>query len=112
MPDAVVTLIEVLPMHDGRWAVRLLKPSGHRIYDRQLIAEAEKAVAALAPWKDGFGWVMQFTLTTELTIVPPLPALGLAFDIESLKAELIYPLKKILRRSVRFDGAVNLMAPR
>ena len=110
--DAVVTQLEVMPLRDGSWAVRLLQPSGHRLHDRQLLTDAERAVAALAPWKDGFGWVLRFTLTAEFTIIPPVPAVGFTFDEALLTGTFIYPLKKILHKSVTFDGAAQITLPR
>ena len=109
--DKVITLVEVMPQQDGSWAVRLLGPSGHRIHDRQLVLDLEKAVKGLAPWKDGFGWVLRFTLTAEFTIIPPVPAVGFSFDEALLTGSFLYPLKKILHKSITFDGAARIEKP-
>jgi hypothetical protein len=105
--NKVATVIEIWPREDGTWGVRIVGPSGHRLHDRELLADVGRMAAALPPWQNGHGWLMRYTLVAEFTIIPPVPAVGFSFDEALLTGSFLYPLKKILAKTVTFDGAAH-----
>jgi hypothetical protein len=107
--STVVTLLEFMPGREGNWTVRIFRPSGYRILDGRILEDAERVALTLPAWPEGFGWVLRFKLETKFTIIPPAPMAGLAFDLSPpFKADLIYPLKKMLKKAICFEGAAKL----
>jgi hypothetical protein len=63
----------------------------------------------MSAWLDKDRWRLRFAFEAEYFVVPPVPVVGLAFDLAPpFPAEFIYPLKRILRKAVRFEGATAL----
>jgi hypothetical protein len=107
--STIVTLVEFLPGQDGNWNARLLNRSGYRTYDSKILEDAERVALTLPRWDEGSGWALRFRFETKFMIVPPAPMLALSFDyVPPFNPEIIYPLKKMLKKAITFEGATRL----
>lgn len=103
--DVVRLRLGFEPLRDGTWFVALLSPSGHPFFDSSALAEAREAAGLFPPWPEGYGWALRFSIEARYVIVPPVPAVGLAWNADFSDPEAIYPLKRMLRKHIRFEGA-------
>ena len=107
---SVSATLEFEPLLDGKWAVSMRSPSGHAFWDTVLLEDAALASEHFPSWPDGYGWSLRFSFEAKYSIVPPVPAIGLAWNQDFTEWDLIYPFKKSVRKSIRFEGAEHAVA--
>lgn len=104
----VAVTLELEPLREGDWAVSIAHPSSQPLFDQGALADT-RAVASLFPaWVAGYGSALWYRLEATLTILPPLPQIGLSCLFctpdELKKIEVLYPFKKLMRKDVVFVG--------
>jgi hypothetical protein len=103
------TVVELRHGADGRVvSARLVRSSGNAAHDRAALAQAER-LRGRTDLPAQRGERSRWAFETDLSIVPPVPVVGLGFDAYFRPTEVVYPLKQDVRSRVRL---LSIGAPR
>ncbi|MBN2495024.1 MAG: TonB C-terminal domain-containing protein [Deltaproteobacteria bacterium] len=95
--NRVVALVEIRFDADGRSRSSMLSSSGHPLYDQAVMQGVAQALAH--SWSDappeGPARAV-YAMTSNYTILPPIPVVGFTFDIMLGQFDLFYPFKKMV----------------
>ncbi len=98
----VSTLVEVRLGSQGDLQARLLRGSGHPLYDQAAVESVLRGLRhTLADDLPPGPARAHFEVSARYTILPPMPVVGFGFDLMLGYFELMYPLKKMVQGQVR-----------
>ncbi|WP_242360008.1 TonB C-terminal domain-containing protein, partial [Anaeromyxobacter sp. SG17] len=91
---ALVTVVAVTEDGDGVVTeARVVASSGNPAHDRLALAQA-RGLIGRSPSRRLAGTTTEWAFVTELSVIPPVPVAGVAFDANFKPKGFVYPLKR------------------